>query len=168
MLVRSCFTSDDIADAVATCPYRLVPPMVFLRCQKQSSEITKQGRRHGAFKVLILLLLFLLREQLSRISLQASSSVALKCSSNMVCPLEVPSREGRERDCLKGRLQKTWIRGGYSRPAHRPPSIHPSIPNFYHRMAKSPVSLKHQSGACSEIKWTRRPGIHLEHSKNMD
>lgn len=116
---------------------------------KQSSEITKQGRR--AFKVLILLLLFLLREQLSRISLQASSSVALKGSSNMFCLLEVPRREGRERDCPKGRLQKTWIRGGYSRPAHRPPSIHPSMPNFYYRTAKSPVSLKHQSGACSEI-----------------
>lgn len=75
----------------------------------------------------ILLLLFLLREQLSRISLQASSSVALKCSSNMFCPLEIPRREGRERDCPKGRLQKTWIRGDYSRPAHRPPSIHPYI-----------------------------------------
>lgn len=102
MLVRSCFTSDDIADAVATCMY-LVPPMVFLQWwkPKQSSEITKQGRR--AFKVLILLLLFLPREQLSRISLQDSSSVALKGSSNMFCLLEVPSREGR------GRLPKRSI-----------------------------------------------------------
>lgn len=95
---------------------------------KQSSEITKQGRRQEPPRFYILLLLFLLREQLSRISLQDSSSVALKGSSNMFCLLEVPRREGRERDCLKGRLQKTWIRGDYSRPAHRPPSIHPSIP----------------------------------------
>lgn len=39
----------------------------------------------------------LLREQLIRISLQASLSVALKGSSNMVCHLEVPGKEGRER-----------------------------------------------------------------------
>lgn len=100
MLVRSCFTSDDIADAVATCTgwYLL---WYFCSGGKQSSEITKQGRR--AFKevlillVFLLFLLFLLREQLSRISLQTSSSVALKGSSNMFCLLEVPRREGRER-----------------------------------------------------------------------
>lgn len=51
-------------------------------------------------EVLILLLLFLLREQLSRISLQASSSVALKGSSNMFCLLEEPRREGRERETV--------------------------------------------------------------------
>lgn len=94
MLVRSCFTSHDIADAVASTWYGYI----FLQWWKQSSEITKQGRR--AFKVLILLLLFLLREQLSRISLQAFSSVALKGSSNMVCLLEVPRREGRERETV--------------------------------------------------------------------
>lgn len=92
MLVRSCFTSDDIADAVATCTWYFL--WYFCSGGKQSSEITKQGR---AFKVLILLLLFLLREQLSRISLQDSSSVTLRCSSNMVCPLKVLRREGKER-----------------------------------------------------------------------
>lgn len=129
MMVRSCFTSDNIANAVAQVH---VPGTSYgISAVVESSPVrllSKDEDRTGASKVLILLLLFLLREQLSRISLQDSSSVALKGSSNMVWPLEVPRREGRERDCLKGRLQKTWIRGDYSRPAHRPPSIHPYIP----------------------------------------
>lgn len=96
MRVRSRFTSDDIADAVATCTWYLL--WYFCSGGKQSREITKQDEdMTGAFKVLILLLLFLLREQLGRISLQASSSVVLKRSSNVFCPLEVPRREGRER-----------------------------------------------------------------------
>lgn len=44
-----------------------------------------------------------------------------------VLPFGVLEEKG-ERECPKGRLQKTWIRGGYSRPAHRPPSIHPYLP----------------------------------------
>lgn len=42
MLARSCFTSDDIADAVAICTWYL---LWYFCSGKQSTEITKQGRR---------------------------------------------------------------------------------------------------------------------------